>query len=271
MAEGNLGLITQSKTVLVTGSTGGIGSQICLQLADDGYDIVGHFLSQEEKALNLQRAIRAKGRNATMIRANLASNSEVEDLIEAVRQDVAQPSRTQLVGLVNNAGSLMGPSFGDVTFDRFDEYIAVNARAPLFLIQELSREMVDGSSIVNVSSVATKFSSSSDLVYAISKAALEALTFHAADGLGRRGIRINTVLAGFTDNGNEAFSDPLIRTYMSSYSTLGGVAEPRDVARAISFLLSSASRRTTGALLDVSGGSALGRTPRGGSLREHLG
>ena len=108
-------------------------------------------------------------------------------------------------------------------------------------------------------------------MYAMSKAALEAMTFHAAEALAARGIRINTVMPGFTDNGHEAFENLKVRDFMSSFSVLGGVASPVNIADAIAFLISDAAARTTGSVLDVSGGSALGRRPAGGSLTDLVG
>jgi 3-oxoacyl-[acyl-carrier protein] reductase len=149
----------------------------------------------------------------------------------------------------------------EVTADDFDMFMAVNARAPLLLTQRLGSRMLSGGSIVNVSSMGAQFSSPGDIVYAMSKAALESLTLHAAQAFATRGIRINTVIPGFTDNGNPAFADPRTLAYMSGYSSLGGVAQADAVADGVAFLVSDASRRTTGASLDVSGGGLLGSHP----------
>ena len=191
----------------------------------------------------------------------------LEPKLSLVQQDGA----ADLVGLVNNAAMLVGPAFGTTTLNQFDEYFALNTRAPFFLGQRLSAHMVKGANIVNVSSVATKFSSPGDIVYAMSKATLEAMTFHAAEALAAHGIRINTLMPGFTDNGHEAFRNSKVRDFMSSFSALGGVADPTTIAEAVAFLVSSASARTTGAILDVSGGSALGRRPANGSLTNLIG
>lgn len=68
--------------------------------------------------------------------------------------------------------------------------------------------MSSGSSVVNISSAAAHFSSSGDIVYAMTKAALESLTINAVPSLATRGIRINSVVPGFTDNGHAAFRNP---------------------------------------------------------------
>ncbi|MBU8579699.1 SDR family oxidoreductase [Brevibacterium luteolum] len=255
----------------MTGSTGGIGRATCIRLAHDGYDIVGHYSSRRTDATRLQAEVESVGRRATMIQADLITSEGLDKLVRVVLSLLQNDSTTRLVGLVNNAARLLGPNFDEATLEQFDEYIALNTKAPFFLTQRLAAHIPAGGSIVNVSSVATRFSSSGDIVYAMSKAALEAMTFHAAEALAARGIRINTVMPGFTDNGHEAFENLKVRDFMSSFSVLGGVASPVNIADAIAFLISDAAARTTGSVLDVSGGSALGRRPAGGSLTDLVG
>ena len=158
---------------------------------------------------------------------------------------------------------MLSPSFAATSASDFDRYFSLNVRAPFMLTRHLAELMVEGGSVVNVSSAAAHFSSPNDITYAMSKAALEAMTVHAAPELARRGIRINTVIPGFTDNGHPAFDDPNVLAHMSSFAVMGGVASPSVVADAVSFLVSDQSSRTTGSSLDVSGGSTIGARPSG--------
>jgi len=118
--------------------------------------------------------------------------------------------------------------------------------------------MRTGGSIVNISSAGAHFSSPGDIVYSMTKAAVESLTANAAEALAPLGIRINNVVPGFTDNGHPAFQIPQAREYMSSFAVLGDVSQPGAVADAVGFLLSGRASRTTGSTLDASGGSILG-------------
>lgn len=254
--------------VAVTGASGGIGQSICIALAREGYDVVGQYRSHPSDAEVTRKAVEAEGRRCSVIAADLEEPAGLRSVCDAVDQYLATHGDAVLHGLVNNAALLLGPGFESAGEEDFDRYMAVNVRAPFILSQQLSRRMRQGGSIVNISSAGTAFSSPGDIVYAMSKSALEALTFHAAEALGARKIRINTVVPGFTDNGHPLFSNPDARDHMSSYAALGDVADPAVVADAVLFLLSRRSTRTTGSILDVSGGSRLGY--RGASTKLSL-
>lgn len=258
-----------TKLAVVTGATGGIGTATCLKLSNLGYSIVAQYRNGHERARHLAEKVESRGVSCILVSTDLSSIDGIEKVIMTVDETLDAASDNKLSALVNNAAKLLGPSFFEATASSFDEYFAINTRAPFFLSQMLSRRMHTGGSIVNVSSANAHFSSPGDTVYAMSKAAIESLTFNMAEAVAARGIRVNSVVPGFTDNGHEGFRIPEVRAYMSSFAVLGGVTEAATVADAIEFLVSDRSSRTTGALLDVSGGSLLGaRGSRAQSVRD---
>lgn len=246
---------------IVTGASGGIGAATARRLSQDGFAIIAHFVTRMEMAQALSDSIVEAGGDCWLIQADLTTVEGVDDLVAQVDQILAAHRHQELQGLVNNAARMLGPAFGSATANEYDAYFALNTRAPFLLTQALSKRMRPGSGIVNISSAAAHFASPGDIVYAMTKAAVESLTVNAAPALAGRGIRINSVVPGFTDNGHAAFQDPEVREHMSGFSALGGVAAPETVAEAISFLLSDRASRTTGTILDVSGGSTIGARP----------
>lgn len=242
---------------VVTGATGGLGREICRAAAIAGYVVVAHYHSNSVGADELVRQIQAIGGRAHCVQADLGTVEGIDALC-VFTSDLLDQSLEASVGLlVNNAAILLGPSFGSANPAEFDRYMAVNTRAPFFLSQRLLSVMTPGSSIVNISSANVHFSSPGDIVYSMSKAALESFTRHVAEAAASCGVRVNTVVPGFTDNGHPAFADPTVRKYMSSFAVLGDVSAPKHVAEAVMFLASDAASRSTGITLDVSGGSLL--------------
>lgn len=249
--------MNRSQLVVVTGSTGGIGRAICRRLAEDGYRVLAAYGHNHDAAQLLTAELLDSGHSLHVASSDLSRPDGVRDLLKAV-DSVVSAHGYALHGLVNNAALLIGPSMKEATVEQFDKYFAVNTKAAFFLTQALTERIEQGGSIVNISSASAHFSSPGDIVYAMSKSALESFTRNAAEALAPQGIRVNNVVPGFTDNGHSAFHNPSVREYMSSFSVLGGVADPNDVAEAVSFLISERSSRTTGSSIDVTGGSTLG-------------
>lgn len=262
---------TVRRLAVVTGATGGIGQEICRRAALAGFDIVAHYHSDREGAEALRRNVQDARRSCHIVQADLAEESGVDEICAVVEDLRASDDTVELQALINNAAKLLSPSFDEATVADFDAYFALNARAPFFLSQRLSKQMPHGASIVNISSASAHFSSPGDIIYAMSKSTVEAMTKNSAEALAARGIRVNAVVPGFTDNGHPAFADPRALDYMSSFAVLGGVGAPTHVADAVLFLISDAAARTTGSILDISGGSTLGsRGSRLHSVRELL-
>ncbi|WP_053387836.1 SDR family NAD(P)-dependent oxidoreductase [Leucobacter japonicus] len=241
---------------LVTGASGGIGSRIAHALAAAGYTLLLQSRAEHSRLRDIERACTAAGVEAFTVRADLSRQSGVVSVSDRARQLVSDGHELTLI--VNNAAALLSPAFALTTPNDFDYFFATNVRAPFFLVQSLFPVMPRGASVVNVSSASAHFSSPGDTAYAMSKAALESFTVQAAETLAERGIRINTVVPGFTDNGYELFQNAEALAYMDTFAVLGGVAHPDDVAQAVVFLASPAARRITGTALDVTGGSTIG-------------
>jgi len=252
---------------VVTGASGGIGRCVALRLAEQGFAIIVHYATNTVPAQRLVGEIRDAGGHAWLAQADLGQEAGAEGLRQGIEVVLASMPDLRLRAIVNNASLMLGPRFGEVDAATFDDYFHVNVRAPVLITQALTPMMSSGGSIVNISSAAAHFASPGDIVYAMSKSALEAFTRHAAPALAKAGIRINTVIPGFTDNGHPAFQDPTVRQHMGSFAAMGGVADPSHVADAVAFLVSANAARTTGVSLDVSGGSTIGaRAMNGQSL-----
>lgn len=242
------------RTALVTGASHGIGTAIAKRLAADGARVAVHYNSNELAAKKIATDILDAGGCAFTVHADFGLEESVEDLLAAVRNGLGG---ARLDILVNNAGAF-GGTLDHVTPDEFDHLFAVNVRAPFFLIKHALPQLADGARIVNISSGATRVAVP-HIVYAMTKGAIDVMTRTMAWRLGMRGITLNAIAPGITENTTNmcanGASDPMDAIGMTA---LGRIGQPRDVADVVGFLTSDDARWITGQVIDVCGGLFLG-------------
>ena len=254
-----------NRVALVTGSRRGIGRAIALTLAREGYDIVVNDYTLDAGAEETAAEIRARGRQALLVQADLGEVASIRDL---VRQSLGHFGRIDV--LVNNAATWQWEDFMDVTEAAWERMLAVDLKGPLFCAQEVARAMFDqgGGAIVNISSVHRMRCWPQDTVYGICKAGITRLTESMAYELGPRGIRVNAIAPGYIDSrtpspdqppiGQPAYAEAVIPV-----TPLRRIGLPADIAETVAFLVSDRASFITGQCLTVDGGFLLGGTPQG--------
>ncbi|MFK0293710.1 SDR family oxidoreductase [Streptomyces sp. NPDC090442] len=248
------------KTALVTGSSRGVGRGIALRLARDGALVAVHYGRNADAAGETVERIRGGGGRAFPVAAELGVPGDAETLFAAFDAELAAAgAEPGLDVLVNNAAISLPGHIDEVTPEEFDRVLAVNTKAPLFLIQHGLRRMRDGGRIINVSSAVTSTAFPSTLAYGLSKGALDTLTRTLAKDLGARGITVNAVAPGFleTDINAAMRSTPEAHAALAAISVFNRLGRPADVADVVAFLASDDARWITGQRLDVTGGSML--------------
>jgi bifunctional oxygenase/reductase len=247
------------KTALVTGASRNIGRAIALRLAADGALVAVHYNSGKDEAEAVVGTIKENGGRAFTVHAELGVPGDVAELFEGLEAGLTEHTGgTALDILVNNAGVLGGIEPEDTTAEQFDRIMAVNAKAPFFIIQRALKNLNDGGHIVNISTGLTRIANPQETAYAMSKAAVEMLALHFGKHLGPRRITINSVAPGITRNDNPVFGMPEIVEQMAGLSVFNRVGEPSDIADVVAFLASDDARWVTGRLVDASGGTMLG-------------
>ncbi|WP_066043748.1 SDR family NAD(P)-dependent oxidoreductase [Herbiconiux solani] len=241
-----------SKSFVVTGASGGVGSAIAAHLASLGNTVVNLDPGPQQDAHPGVHHVRADAGDwdAALAAAELAE------------------THAPLSGWVNNAAVFRDASLATAPPGEVGALIAENLNLALVGCQTAVRHFLAHSrpgSIVNVSSHQAQRPVRGALPYATAKAAIEGLTRAAAVDHGPQGIRVNAVALGsITTARYEEYrrEHPDADLQMAAVHPLGHVGQPRDVAQAVAFLLSPESGFISGAVLPVDGGrSALGPDP----------
>ncbi len=186
------------------------------------------------------------------VAADVSKEEEVLRMFEAVDRRWGH-----LDGLVNNAAILERQTrLLDMTVERLERIWATNITGSFLCAREAIRRMDRGSSIVNVSSVASRLGSPGEYVdYAASKGAIDTFTIGLSKELAPQGIRVNAVRPGVIHTDIHASGgEPGRADRLGPTAPLGRSGQPLEVANAIVWLLSEAASYLTGSIVDVSGG-----------------
>ncbi|AXE89714.1 SDR family oxidoreductase [Streptomyces sp. Go-475] len=250
----------RNRTALVTGAGRGIGRGIARRLARDGALVAVNYAADATAARETVTLIEKAGGRAFAVQAELGGPGSVERLLAAVEQGLVERTGAATIDiLVNNAAvtGFTGAMPDAVTEEMLDRCYTVNAKAPFLLIQKALRFIPDGGRVINISSGMTRSAVPEHIAYAMGKGALEQITRHLAPVLAARGITINTVAPGVTDNGDPVFRDAEALRRMAALSVFDRVGTVSDIADVVAFVACDDSRWITGAFLDATGGTLL--------------
>jgi enoyl-[acyl-carrier protein] reductase III len=244
----------KGKIALITGGSRGIGRAIASKLASEGADLIINYLRKRETAEKTALALREKGVNVHLIRANLAEPEKIDTMFAEIEQKFGR-----LDILINNAASGVARPAMDLDVDGWDWTMDINVRAGLFCAQRAAKLMKNGGAIVNISSLGSRMVMSSYTAVGVSKAALEALTRYLAIELAPKGIRVNAVSAGAVES--EALkmyaNDPNIPKPAITTTPAGRMVLGEDIAELVAFLCTENAQMIRGQTIIIDGGLSL--------------
>ncbi len=236
----------------------GIGAAICRELARNGWDVCftwwgvadrANAWGDDERFGNTFGAeLESVGRRTLGIEADLSDIATPTLLVSQCRERLGEISL-----LVNNAAVSEQGGIGEVTAASIDRHFAVNVRGMLLLTQEYVQQFRRGSGgrIINLTSGQSLGPMAGELAYAASKGAVEVLTTSLAPALMSRGITINAINPGPTDNG--WMSDD-VRAALLKHAPAGRLSTAEDAARLVAFLASPEGEWITGQIIHSEGG-----------------
>lgn len=240
-------------TLIVTGSSRGIGAAVARLAATRGYAVAVNYSRDRDAAEALAREI---GR-AVAIPADVGDEPQVRRLFEAAEAELGP-----IEALVNNAGITGGFTRVDsLNAAKVSEMLRVNVVGTMLCAREAvlrmsTRHGGSGGAIVNISSLAARTGGSGEWVhYAASKGAVDTFTIGLAREVANEGIRVNAVAPGLIETGLHAANGEPDRVWRIAPSIpMQRPGLPEEVAEAVVWLLSPAASYVTGAILEAGGG-----------------
>ena len=252
----------RGKHALVTGSSRGIGRGITLKLAENGVKTAIHYYRQEEAAKEALALVRACGSDGFVVQADVTRPDEIRGMFDRVKKEFGT-----LDILVSNARPELAAFYRppmDINLEQWRSAIDSQAQAFLLEAQTGARIMPDGGRIIAITYSPSGRTGSWQpwVAMGAAKAALDALVRYFAVALGKRGITVNAISPGATDDSvvsrlpTEVFQ-AIKRWHESGWTPLGRVGTPADIGNAVLLLCMEEASFITGQMLHVDGGASI--------------
>jgi 3-oxoacyl-[acyl-carrier protein] reductase len=239
------------KAAVVTGGSRGIGRAIVLRLATQGADVAFSYRGNQAAAEATAGEVRALGRTALPIAADVTQPESAEALVKAAIDGLGKVDI-----LVNNAGITRDDLIMRMGIDAWREVLETNLFGAFYTLKAVTRPMLKARSgrVINITSVSGQAGQMGQANYSSAKAGLIGLTKAAARELASRGITVNAVAPGFvltelTQDLPQELQDEITRR-----TPLGRFGTTQEIADAVAFLASDEAGYITGQVLAVDGG-----------------
>ncbi|MCX6222365.1 MAG: SDR family oxidoreductase [Bacteroidia bacterium] len=248
-------ILVRKKVALVIGGSGGIGSAVCLSLANEGFDVAVHYFKNINSALSVSEKIIGFDRNAKIFCADIQNPAAVNDMVESVIRHYGPISV-----LVNcSTARISAIKFSDLHWNDFQEHLENQIKGTFNLVRSILpyMEKEKYGKIITLNSQALDSPSTDWLPYITAKGALLGFTRALAFDLAPKGIRVNSVSPGMTDTDQISEIPERIRLVTAARTPLRRLAQPEDIAKAITFLASEQSDFLCGETIRVNGGQVM--------------
>lgn len=245
-----MNLRLKDKVAVVTGASKGIGAGIAKAFGKAGARVVVNYASSKKDAELVVEEIISAGGEALAIQADMSLSADVSRMFDETVQKFGSVNV-----LVNNAGVAVFEMIDDLTEEAFHKQFNLNVLGYLLATKASIKQMHEGGSIINISSILSTDPYLASSVYSATKGAVDTMTMALARELGSRKIRVNSILPGHTNtpatagNFDGEFGQKLI-----AGTPLGRFGEPEDIAPLAVFLASDDAYWITGESIRASGG-----------------
>ncbi len=243
----------QERIALVTGGTGGIGTEICRCLDEQGRQIVAGYLPAEEQAaISWQAARHAEGLRIELTAGDVSSFESSADMVRDVQERIGP-----IDILVNCAGITRDKTLQKMEKEQWQAVLSTNLDSVFNVTRCVLDDMIDRGfgRIVNISSVNGQKGQFGQTNYSAAKAGVHGFTMALAQEVASKGITVNTVSPGYVDTEMTRAMPEEIREAIVASIPLKRAARPDEVAHAVAFLCADETNYITGINLPVNGGA----------------
>lgn len=236
----------------MTGGTGGIGTEICKRLSQQGRRVVAGYLPEEaDAATRWQAARRDEGLEIDLAPGDVSSFESSADMVRGVEERIGPVDI-----LVNCAGITRDKTLGKMEQEHWQVVLATNLDG----VFNVTRQVLDGMKtqgfgrIVSISSVNGQKGQIGQTNYSAAKAGIHGFTMALAQEVADKGITVNTVSPGYVDTDMTQAIPDAIRDAIIANIPMKRMAKPQEIAQAVAFLSADETSYVTGANLPVNGG-----------------
>lgn len=240
-----------NKVALITGGTRGIGKEIAYTLAEENYDIIINYRTENEELMKLKKEIEQKRVRCLLLKGDVSNFEDCKKLIEEAINRI-----NHIDVLVNNAGITKDMLLMRMKPEDFNEVINVNLIGTFNMTKNVINYMMKERKgrIINVSSVVGISGNAGQTNYAASKAGIIGFTKSLAKEVASRNILVNAIAPGFIQTDMTNILKENVKDEIAKTIPLKRMGTAKDVANVVKFLVSEDSSYITGQVIQVDGG-----------------
>ena len=245
----------ENKTVLVTGGSRGIGKEVALKFAENGYNIVINYVSEKTNVDEIKKELLDVGaKDILLAKADVTNSEQMEELIKKAIEKFEA-----IDVLVNNAGITKDNLLMRMSEEEFDKVIDVNLKGTYIVTKLVTKYMMKKrkGAIINLSSVVGVAGNAGQCNYSASKAGIIGFTKSVAKELASRNIRANVVAPGFIETDMTQVLSDNVKENIYKQIPLNRMGKAREVAELVYFLGEDTSSYITGQVIGIDGGMVM--------------
>ena len=239
------------KVAMITGATRGIGKQITLTLANEGYNIVLNYRTENDELIQAKNEIESKNVNCLTVQGDVTNFKDCKQMIERAINEFGK-----IDVLINNAGITKDMLLARMKEEDFKQVIDVNLVGTFNMTKNVISYMMKArrGRIINSSSVVGIAGNAGQTNYSASKAGIIGFTKSLAKEVASRNILVNAVAPGFIETNMTDILKQEVKDEIAKNIPLKRMGTPKDVANVVKFLASEDSSYITGQVISVDGG-----------------